>query len=75
MVLVLICSSKVSKAFLVKYHAVDQTIKEPIMLHLRNKMNDNILSSNKLLADFLPQYKHVLPQGHASKRTVLQSDF
>ena len=55
-------------------HAVDGTIKEPIMLSLLNKMNDNILSSNKLLADFLSQHKHVMPQGHASKRNILQSD-
>ena len=45
------------------------------MLSLLNKMNHNILSSNKLLDDFLSQHKHVLPQGHASKRTMLQSDF
>ena len=45
------------------------------MLSLLNKMNDNIVSSNKLLADFLSQHKHVLLQGHASKRAILQSDF
>ena len=56
-------------------HAVDGTIKEPIMLSLLNKMNDNISSSNKLLAEFLSQHKHVMPQGHASKRNILQSDF
>ena len=47
--------------------AVDGTIKEPNVLSLLNKMNDTILSSNTLLADFLSQHTHVMPQGHASK--------
>ena len=56
-------------------HAVDRTIKEPIMLSLLNKMNDNILSSNKLHADFLSQHKNVLSQRHVSKRNSLLFDF
>ena len=55
--------------------AVDRTFQDPIMLSLLNKMTDNILSSNNLLADFLSQQKHVMPPGHASKRAISQSDF
>ena len=54
---------------------VDRTFQEPIMFSLLNKMNDNILSSNKLLAEFLSQQKHGMPPGHASKRAISQSDF
>ena len=41
---------------------VDRTFQQPIIFSLLNKMNNNILSSNKLPADFLSQQKHVMPQ-------------
>ena len=54
---------------------VDRTFQEPIMFSLLNKMNDTILLSKKLLAEFLSQQKHGMPPGHASKRAISQSDF
>ena len=35
-------------------------------------MNEIILSSNKLMTDFLSQQKHVMPPGHISQEDILQ---